>query len=84
MRQILAQGYRIGIEYVDERRFRTGSWKSSTTSQINGESDAIAAMEACLAEHSGEYVRLVGIDPKAKRRAVEMIIQRPNDKFASR
>lgn len=84
MRQILAQGYRIGIEYVDERRFRTGSWKSSTTSQINGESDAIAAMEACLAEHRGEYVRLVGIDPKAKRRAVEMIIQRPNDKFASR
>lgn len=83
IRQILAQGYRIGIEYVDERRFRTGSWKSYTTSQINGESDAIAAMEACLAEHSGEYVRLVGIDPKAKRRAVEMIIQRPNDKFAS-
>jgi ribulose bisphosphate carboxylase small subunit len=31
-----------------------------------------------LAEHGGEYVRLIGIDPKVKRRVVETIIQRPN------
>ena len=84
IRQLVAQGYRIGIEYVNERRFRTGSWQSCTTTQINGESEAIAAMEACLAEHSGEYVRLVGIDPKAKRRVLEMIIQRPDGKVSSR
>jgi hypothetical protein len=41
IRQILAQGYRLGIEYVDERRFRTGSWSSYATSH-NGESEAIA------------------------------------------
>ena len=35
-------------------------------------------LESCLSEYSGEYVRLVGIDPKAKRRVVETIIQRPN------
>jgi len=84
IRQILAQGCRLGMEYVDERRFRTGSWKSCVTNQINGESEAIAALESCLAEHEGEYVRLVGIDPKAKRRLVETIIQRPNSKAASR
>ncbi|MFN7523426.1 MAG: ribulose bisphosphate carboxylase small subunit, partial [Aphanizomenon sp.] len=28
VRQILAQGYKIGIEHIDERRFRTGSWQS--------------------------------------------------------
>lgn len=84
IRQLLAQGYRIGMEHVDERRFRTGSWASCNTTQINGESEAIAAMQACLAEHSGEYVRLVGIDQKAKRRVLETIIQRPNDKVASR
>lgn len=84
IRQLVAQGYRIGIEYVNERRFRTGSWQSCVTTQINGESEAIAAMEACLAEHSGEYVRLVGIDPKAKRRVLEMIIQRPDGKVSTR
>jgi carbon dioxide concentrating mechanism protein CcmM len=37
----------------------------------------VAALEACLAEHSGEYVRMIGIDPQAKRRVAETIIQRP-------
>ena len=78
MRQILSQGYKIGVEYVDERRFRTGSWQSCLTNLIDGESDAISAVESCLTDHSGDYVRLVGIDPKAKRRIVETIIQRPN------
>ncbi len=78
MRQILSQGYKIGVEYVDERRFRIGSWQSCLTNLIDGESDAISAVESCLTDHSGDYVRLVGIDPKAKRRIVETIIQRPN------
>lgn len=82
--QILAQGYKIGMEYVDERRFRTGTWKSFDTSQIHSKSEALAALESCLAEHSGEYVRLVGIDPKAKRRVVETIIQRPDSRVGSR
>jgi carbon dioxide concentrating mechanism protein CcmM len=37
----------------------------------------VAALEACLEEHRGEYVRLLGIDPKAKRRVLEQIIQTP-------
>ncbi|MCV3216345.1 ribulose bisphosphate carboxylase small subunit [Plectonema radiosum NIES-515] len=80
VRQILSQGYKIGIEHVDERRFRTGSWQSFAVPQIDAESDAISTLEFFLAEHSGEYVRLVGIEPKAKRRVVETIIQRPNGK----
>lgn len=80
IRQILAQGYKIGIEHVDARRFRTGSWQSCTNSHIDAHSDAISTLESCLAEYSGEYVRLVGIDPKAKRRVVETIIQRPDGK----
>jgi ribulose bisphosphate carboxylase small subunit len=78
IRQILSQGYKIGIEHVDERRFRTGSWQSCGNLQIDGESDAISTLESCLGEYSGEYVRLVGVDPQAKRRVVETIIQRPN------
>jgi ribulose bisphosphate carboxylase small subunit len=80
IRQILSQGHQINFEHVDERRFRTGSWQSCGTVHIDAESDAISTLESCLAEYSGEYVRLVGIDPKAKRRVVETIIQRPNGK----
>ncbi len=80
IRQLLSQGYKISIEHVDERRFRTGSWQSCVNSHIDAESDAISNLESSLAEYSNEYVRLVGIDPKAKRRVVETIIQRPNGK----
>ncbi|BAY32123.1 ribulose bisphosphate carboxylase small chain [Nostoc carneum NIES-2107] len=77
LRQLLGAGYKISIEHVDQRRFRTGSWTSTGPIQANSERDAIAAIEAALAEYAGEYVRLIGIDPKAKRRVLETIIQRP-------
>ncbi|MFN7526042.1 MAG: ribulose bisphosphate carboxylase small subunit, partial [Dolichospermum sp.] len=81
VRQILAQGYKIGIEHIDERRFRTGSWQScGSFFYIDAHADAISNLESCLSEYSGEYVRLVGIDPQAKRRVVETIIQRPHSK----
>ncbi|MDF5734444.1 MULTISPECIES: ribulose bisphosphate carboxylase small subunit [unclassified Nostoc] len=78
IRELLSQGYKISIEHVDERRFRTGSWQSCVHSHIDSESDAISNLESTLTEYSGEYVRLVGIDPKAKRRVVETIIHRPH------
>lgn len=80
VRQLLAQGYRIGVEYADERRFRTSSWKSATSIQSERTSDVMSALEETLAEHAGDYVRLIGIDPKAKRRVLEEIIQRPGEK----
>ena len=83
IRQLLAQGYRVGMEHVDQRRFRTNSWNSCTLLQTNQEADAIAALEACLTEHENEYVRLIGIDPKTKQRILESIIQRPGQKDAT-
>ncbi|MGH1393933.1 MAG: ribulose bisphosphate carboxylase small subunit [Trichormus sp.] len=77
VRQILTGGYKISIEHVDQRRFRTGSWSSTGVISANSEREAIAAVESALAEFAGEYVRLIGIDPKAKRRVLETIIQRP-------
>ncbi|MEQ8386089.1 MAG: ribulose bisphosphate carboxylase small subunit [Coleofasciculus sp. A1-SPW-01] len=79
IRQLLAQGYRIGAEYADERRFRTSSWKSAIAIHSDRESEVLDALSDCLTEHEGEYVRLIGIDPKAKRRVMEEIIQRPGD-----
>ena len=82
MREILATGAHIGIEYVDQRRFRTGSWNSYAGHQIEDMADAIAALEACLVEHNNEYVRIFGIDPKAKKRLSEIMDQRPAGKLA--
>ncbi|WP_427160708.1 ribulose bisphosphate carboxylase small subunit [Aliinostoc sp. HNIBRCY26] len=78
VRYLLEQGYKIGSEHVDQRRFRTGSWTSCKPIEARTVRDAVAALEACLADHSGEYVRLFGIDPKGKRRVLETIIQRPD------
>ncbi len=80
VRQLISSGYKIGTEHVDERRFRTGSWSSCTPLESRNESEVLSALENCLAEHAGEYVRLFGIDSKAKRRVLETIIQRPNGK----
>ncbi|MBJ7294992.1 MAG: cytochrome C biogenesis protein CcmM [Anabaena sp. LE011-02] len=83
IRQLLAGGYKIGTEHVDERRFRTGSWNSCEPIQSNSAQAVVAALEECIETHQGEYVRLIGIDTKAKRRVLEAIIQRPNGQVAS-
>jgi carbon dioxide concentrating mechanism protein CcmM len=82
VRSLLAQGYKVGTEHADARRFRTSSWQSGASVQGRNESVAIAALEAVMNEYPGEYVRLIGIDPKAKRRVVEEIIQRPDGPVA--
>jgi carbon dioxide concentrating mechanism protein CcmM len=78
VQSLLNQGYKISTEYANERRFRTSSWTSGAPIEARSASEAIAALESILAEHPGEYVRLIGIDSKAKRRVLEQIIQRPN------
>ncbi|NJO95564.1 MAG: carbon dioxide concentrating mechanism protein CcmM [Pleurocapsa sp. CRU_1_2] len=77
VRSLLAAGYKIGTEHADKRRFKAQSWKSCSPIDSRHELDVVALLEVCLAEHSGEYVRLLGIDPKSKRRVAETIIQRP-------
>lgn len=77
VRSLLASGFRISTEYADKRRFRVGSWKTDTAIDSSRASDVIAALESSLAQHQGEYVRLIGIDPGAKRRVVETIVQEP-------
>jgi ribulose bisphosphate carboxylase small subunit len=74
--QILTQGYRLGIEYVDQRRFRTNSWACYGTFDQAGAA-AIAALETCLTDHPRDYIRLVGVNPGDRRRLIETIIQRP-------
>ncbi|PSR18511.1 acetyltransferase [filamentous cyanobacterium CCP3] len=79
-RQYLAQGLAIGTEHADSRRYRSGVWQTCSPIQSSRESEVIAALEACLAEHSGEYVRMFGIDPRAKQRVAPITIQRADGK----
>ncbi len=80
VRQLLAQGYRIGTEHANPRHYQISSWKSCPILQSTREAEVLAALKTCLADHAGDYVRLIGIDPKAKRRVLETIIQRPDGK----
>ncbi|MDY7008940.1 MAG: ribulose bisphosphate carboxylase small subunit [Cyanobacteriota bacterium] len=78
VQQILQDGLKIGMEYADKRRYKTGSWKSCETIDSQGEKEVINAVENCLAEHQNDYVRLIGIDSNVKRRLVEKIIHKPS------
>ncbi|MEM6714048.1 MAG: ribulose bisphosphate carboxylase small subunit [Cyanobacteria bacterium P01_C01_bin.147] len=78
VRQLLGQGYKIGTEHADARRYRSNVWQTCSPVQSTREGDVLTALENCLTEHSGEYVRLFGIDPVAKRRVAPVTIQRPD------
>ena len=80
VRNLLTQGYQIGTEHANKRRFQTSSWTSCAALHTQNEGEVIKHLESCLQDHQGEYVRLIGIDPHAKRRVLETIIQRPTDR----
>jgi carbon dioxide concentrating mechanism protein CcmM len=77
IRRLLSQGYRVGLEYADVRRFRTGSWQSATVAQ-GSESTVIGSISTVLDEHQGEYVQLLGVDTNSRTRVLELMIQRPD------
>lgn len=73
--RILNQGHRLGIEFVDQRRFRTNSWQSYGSFEGNA-AEALRSLEACLEDHHRDYVRLVDI-ARDRRRLSETVIHRP-------
>ena len=80
VRQFLAQGYKVGAEYADKRRYRSGVWQSCPTVQSTREGDVFSSLERCMAENQGSYVRIFGIDPVGKRRVGMLTVQRPDGK----
>ncbi len=74
---LLAQGYRLALEHVDQRRFRTNAWQSGPALPCSDAATATTALEQALADYTQDYVRLIGIDPKTKQRVVEHMIHRP-------
>ncbi len=77
VRSLLDQGYRVGLEYADKRRFRANAWQSCPIIRDRSLDNALKLMQQCLSEHTQDYIRLIGIDPSSKKRILERIIQRP-------
>lgn len=59
IRQQLRQGHHIGLEFADVRRFKVGSWQSGPTITSVYEAQVLTQVEQFLANHSGDYVRLL-------------------------
>ncbi|MGD1942164.1 MAG: ribulose bisphosphate carboxylase small subunit [Leptolyngbyaceae cyanobacterium] len=78
VKSLLQQGYRVGIEHADQRRFRTNAWQSGAAIQTHDPQAAIALIEEYLGKLANEYVRLIGIDPDKRQRVLEQVIQRPS------
>jgi carbon dioxide concentrating mechanism protein CcmM len=78
VRSLLAQGYKISTEHANARRFKTKSWLDAGVISGNREDQILSQLQSITSQYSGEYVRLVGFDPKQKRRVLEAIIQRPD------
>jgi len=79
VRNLLAQGYHIGVEQADKRRFRANSWSDCAPIKTTRESEIIAALEGCLREHHNKYVRLFSIAPKTRSRGSELVVQHPKE-----
>lgn len=77
IRQQLHLGNRIGLEFADMRRFKVGSWQNGPTIASTHESQVLTQVEQFLTDHPSDYVRLLSIDPKAKQRQLERMIQKP-------
>jgi len=77
IRRQLRQGHHIGLEFADIRRFKVGSWQSGPTIASTHEGQVLTQVEQFLTDHPGDYVRLLSIDPRAKQRQLERMIQKP-------
>jgi carbon dioxide concentrating mechanism protein CcmM len=77
VRSQLRQGYHISIEYTDARHFKVGSWQRYPTIHSPHEDQVLSDLARCLAEHLDQYVKLIAIDPHAKKRVLEKIVYSP-------
>ncbi|WP_295617205.1 ribulose bisphosphate carboxylase small subunit [Chamaesiphon sp. GL140_3_metabinner_50] len=82
VRQLLSQGSQIAVERADKRRFQTSSWNSCDRIESQTETAILSAIANCISNHPHDYVRVIGVDPHAKRRIAEKIVHRPGGAIA--
>jgi ribulose-bisphosphate carboxylase small chain len=75
---ILAQGWIPAIEHVEPGRAMTTYWYMWKLPMF-GESDADAVMaevDRCRDAHPGDYVRLIGYDPRRQTQGLALVVHR--------
>ncbi|OKH16907.1 ribulose bisphosphate carboxylase small subunit [[Limnothrix rosea] IAM M-220] len=77
VRSLASQGCRFTAEHANQRRFKTKSWLSAGFVEGRSGEQILANINGIAAEYPGEYVQLIAVDPNTKRRAAEIIVQRP-------
>ncbi|NJN31485.1 MAG: carbon dioxide-concentrating mechanism protein CcmM [Synechococcales cyanobacterium RM1_1_8] len=77
VRSILSQGCRVGVEYANKRRFKTSSWQTLPLINSTNESQVMSSLKDYIKSHPTDYIRVIGVDIKAKRRVSETVIQKP-------
>ena len=77
LNSIVATKQRLGIEHVDQRRFRNNSWQCFATLNAPQKAEAIHRLTECLTQFPDHYIRVIGIDPQSKQRMTETIVHRP-------
>jgi carbon dioxide concentrating mechanism protein CcmM len=75
IRGLLNQGYYMGVEQADARRFRANSWADCGLIKTTREPEAIAEIARYLDEHRDKYIRLFGINPKTRQRGSALMVQ---------
>lgn len=79
LRGLTAQGCTFTAEHANTRRFKTKSWLSAGFVEGRTADQIVSQLSGILAEYEGEYVQLIAVDPNTKKRAAEVIVQRPGD-----
>ena len=79
VRSLAAQGCSFTAEHANKRRFKTKSWLSAGFIEGRSAEQVLANVQAIAAEYPGEFVQLIAVDPNTKRRAAEIIVQRPGE-----
>jgi carbon dioxide concentrating mechanism protein CcmM len=77
IRNVLSQGFHIGVEKTDIRRFRANSWSDCGLIKTTQAVEAIATLEKLLQSYPHQYVRLFSINSETRQRGSILIIQQP-------
>ena len=72
---VIQQGHHIGVEYADERRFRSNVWTDGVPIRTGNVSEAITTLSHIAMEHANIHIRLFSIHPKTRQRAIAITLQ---------
>ena len=75
--RLVAQGCAIFTESADERRYKSNAWETGGRVAGSNAAEIVRSLDAIVRDRQKSYVRVIGVDQKAKKRIAEQVIHRP-------